>query len=106
MKDSASRSPLLLPLSGLGIVLMTTVLIPLAIAAIAPSLGPFKAAFPGSRTLDRPGGTVPVTVEAFVPFQGRLGLSWDEDYFYAEGNGLPDHNMMVGITAWQQPLTQ
>ncbi len=92
----------------MGVVLATTVVIPLAIAAIAPMLKPFTATFPGGKTLERPGGTLPVTAAAFAPFQGRLGLSWDEDYFFVEGNGLPDHNMMVGITAWQQqvPLPQ
>ncbi|TWU20769.1 YHYH protein [Bythopirellula polymerisocia] len=33
---------------------------------------------------------------------------WDSDMLYVESNGLPDHNMMVGIRAWQQqvPLPQ
>lgn len=108
MKHSSRLRALLHALLCIGIVLVTTVLIPLALAAIAPVLKPFSASFPGENTLDRPGGTLPVTAAAFAPFQGRLGLSWDEDYFFVEGNGLPDHNMMVGITAWQQqvPLPQ
>jgi len=83
-------------------------LIPIVIAAVAPNLTPFAASFPGGRTLDRPAGTIPPAAQAFAPFQKRLGVSWDADYFYIEGNGLPDHNMMVGITAWQQqvPLPQ
>ncbi|MBU6181143.1 MAG: YHYH protein, partial [Verrucomicrobia bacterium] len=83
-------------------------LIPIAVAAVAPNLAPFSASFPGGRTLDRPAGTIPPAAQAFAPFQNRLGVSWDADYFYIEGNGLPDHNMMVGITAWQQqvPLPQ
>ncbi|MEQ1841190.1 MAG: YHYH protein, partial [Verrucomicrobiales bacterium] len=108
MKNSSRLTALLHALLCIGIVLVTTVLIPLALAAIAPVLKPFSASFPGENTLDRPGGALPVTAAAFAPFQGRLGLSWDEDYFFVEGNGLPDHNMMVGITAWQQqvPLPQ
>ncbi len=33
---------------------------------------------------------------------------WDDRYFYVESNGIPDHRLMVGITAWQQqvPLPQ
>lgn len=108
MKRSPLLTALLHSLPFIGVVIATTVVIPLAIAAIAPVLKPFTASFPGENTLDRSGGTLPVTAAAFAPFQGRLGLSWDEDYFFVEGNGLPDHNMMVGITAWQQqvPLPQ
>lgn len=29
---------------------------------------------------------------------------WDKDFFYVESNGVPDHEMMVGITAWQQQI--
>lgn len=92
----------------LAIFLTSPILIPLAIAAVAPDLAPFKASFPGKNTFDRPGGKVPATASAFGPFKDRLGVSWDDDYLYAEGNGLPDHQMMVGITAWQQqvPLPQ
>ncbi len=88
--------------------LAAPVLVPFAVAAVAPKLAPFAAAFPGERTFERPAGAVPVAPSAFAPFRERLGVSWDADYFYIEGNGLPDHNMMVGITAWQQqvPLPQ
>ena len=108
MKHSPFKAALRRTLSGCGVILSTTVLIPLVIAAIAPVLTPFTASFPGDQRLDQPGGTLPVTAAAFAPFQGRLGLSWDKDFFFVEGNGLPDHNMMVGITAWQQqvPLPQ
>jgi len=89
-------------------VLALPLAIPIAVAAVAPDLSPFSASFPGERTLDRPAGTVPPAAQAFAPFQKRLGVSWDADYLYIEGNGLPDHQMMVGITAWQQqvPLPQ
>ena len=44
----------------------------------------------------------------FTPFKDSLGLRWDERFYYVESNGLPDHPMMIGITAWQQqvPLPQ
>lgn len=49
----------------------------------------------------------PVQATAFQKFS-RLKLRWDTDFLYIESNGMPDHNMMVGITAWQQqvPLPQ
>ncbi len=44
------------------------------------------------------------------PFQAfpKLELRWDKDFLFIGSNGLPDHNMMVGITNWQQqvPLPQ
>ena len=42
--------------------------------------------------------------EAFKPFEKSLGLSWDDQFFYVESNGIPDHEMMVGIVAWQQQV--
>ena len=49
----------------------------------------------------------PVAAKPFLAFQ-RLELKWDKDFLFVGSNGLPDHNMMVGITAWQQqvPLPQ
>lgn len=59
------------------------------------------------------GGDEPVTPpppmqKHFEPFQKRLQFRWDRDYFYVGSNGLPDHNMMIGIKSWQQqvPLPQ
>ena len=47
------------------------------------------------------------TFAAFVQLKA-IKTRWDERYFYVESNGIPDHRMMVGITAWQQqvPLPQ
>lgn len=44
----------------------------------------------------------------FEPFQDKLKFRSDEKWFFVESNGMPDHQMMVGITAWQQqvPLPQ
>ncbi len=49
----------------------------------------------------------PQTAKAFLPFT-KLDLRADDEFLYVGSNGLPDHNMMVGITAWQQqvPLPQ
>ena len=49
----------------------------------------------------------PATAKPFQSFS-RLQLTWDKDFLHVGSNGLPDHKMMVGITAWQQqvPLPQ
>ncbi len=53
---------------------------------------------------------VPDMAQAFEAFVKLKAIStrWDDRYFYLESNGLPDHRLMVGITAWQQqvPLPQ
>ncbi len=50
---------------------------------------------------------IAMTFEAFVKTKA-IRTRWDERYFYVESKGIPDHRMMVGITAWQQqvPLPQ
>lgn len=87
-----------------GVALLCPILLPLAVAAIAPNLSPYSAVFPGECTLDNPGDEIPEMAQAFAPFRDRLGISWDENFLYLEGNGLPDHPMMKGIIAWQQQV--
>jgi len=58
--------------------------------------------------------TVPVTTipkttvsfldSAFAPFKPALSTSSDATYFYVNSTGIPNHNMMVGITSWQQQV--
>jgi len=62
-------------------------------------------------TPSHPGGTstktsklVPSTAKAFVPFENEIGISWDDKHVHIESDGLPSHNMMTGITAWQQQV--
>lgn len=46
---------------------------------------------------------------AFTPYKSAtLATKWDDTYFYVSSNGIPSHNMMVGITSWQQqvPIAQ
>jgi hypothetical protein len=45
---------------------------------------------------------------AFAKFAPEVKTRSDEKNFFVESNGLPDHEMMTGITAWQQqvPLPQ
>ena len=50
----------------------------------------------------------PAQAAAFAAFAPKVATRWDETFLYVESEGLPDHRMMVGITAWQQqvPLPQ
>lgn len=41
--------------------------------------------------------------EAFVKSQA-VKTRFDNRYLYVESNGIPDHPMMIGITAWQQQV--
>jgi|GEM_PF-3057627 len=41
---------------------------------------------------------------AFQPFSPKVQTHWDDLYFYVASDGIPDHRLMVGITAWQQQL--
>jgi hypothetical protein len=57
--------------------------------------------------------TIPKTTtsfldSAFSEFKPAVGTSWDDKYFYIASTGIPNHNMMIGITSWQQqvPITQ
>lgn len=46
---------------------------------------------------------------AFTPYKSAiLATKWDDTYFYVSSNGIPSHNIMVGITSWQQqvPIAQ
>ena len=53
---------------------------------------------------------MPEMAKAFAAFVKLKAINtrWDDRFFYVESNGIPDHRMMVGITAWQQqvPLPQ
>ena len=57
-----------------------------------------------------PGDQVPEISKAFETFVKLKAIKtrWDDRFFYVESNGIPDHQMMVGITSWQQqvPLPQ
>ena len=50
----------------------------------------------------------PAQAAVFEAFAPKVSVRWDEKFLFIESNGLPSHNMMVGITAWQQqvPLPQ
>ncbi len=48
----------------------------------------------------------PVIADSFDPFAklGAVKVRQDSKFFYVESNSMPDHRMMVGITAWQQQV--
>ena len=48
----------------------------------------------------------PDIADSFDPFAKRNALKYRQDakFFYVESNSMPDHRMMVGITAWQQQV--
>lgn len=53
--------------------------------------------------------TIPKTTtgfidSAFAPYKPAISTNWDGTYFYVASNGMPAHNMMVGITSWQQQV--
>ena len=70
------------------------------VASGAPSLQLAAAAIVGMEN-------APNSAKPFLSFP-KLNLKWDKEFLYVGSNGWPDHNMMVGITAWQQqvPLPQ
>lgn len=41
---------------------------------------------------------------SFAPYKPSVSTNWDNNYFYVSGTGFPQHNMMVGITSWQQQV--
>lgn len=41
---------------------------------------------------------------AFAPYKPSIATKNDNNYYYVESNGIPEHNMMVGITRWQQQV--
>lgn len=49
--------------------------------------------------------TDPTFIETvFSPFKTLVKTRYDDTYFYVESEGIPSHNMMIGITSWQQQV--
>ena len=69
---------------------------PLAVVTLA-------AALAAQQTAARPPQARP-----FERFSGKVVVRWDAKWLYVESDGMPDHEMMTEITAWQQqvPLPQ
>ncbi|MGB3467583.1 MAG: YHYH protein [Cyclobacteriaceae bacterium] len=56
-----------------------------------------------SLTNDVPANDISFLKSVFESFEG-VTTDTDDTYFYIASNGLPEHNMMVGITNWQQQV--
>jgi hypothetical protein len=41
---------------------------------------------------------------AFSVFRPSISTSFDNNYYYVSAGGMPQHNMMIGITSWQQQV--
>ena len=46
----------------------------------------------------------PDIAKLFDPFKGKVSVRFDRDFLFVESNGMPEHSMMTGITAWQQQV--
>ncbi len=81
------------------------------LASYDPNFGPPRpqatAARPATPRTESASAT-PLPARVFAPFAPKVTTHRDERFFYVESDGLPDHRLMVGITAWQQqvPLPQ
>ncbi len=60
---------------------------------------------PSTTTTSNTTKTDPAFIEStFTPFKTSVKTRYDETYFYVESEGIPTHNMMIGITSWQQQV--
>ena len=50
------------------------------------------------------GKPIPEQARSFLTYVGKISLGFDQDFLYVRSDTLPDHRMMVGITAWQQQV--
>jgi hypothetical protein len=41
---------------------------------------------------------------AFYPYKKTVSTANDGTYYFVNSNGIPEHNMMIGITSWQQQV--
>ena len=89
---------------------ITTLLLQILLAAtavLAQNTTPADPVwFGGNHERGLPGGTnnPPPPAVPFLKFAPRVKVTWDDQYLYIQNNGLPDHCMIVGITAWQQQV--
>ena len=80
------------------------------------TLGPLAACHPPDRETSDPAAAAaaraatqdpidrPAAAAPFEAFPERVAVRWGPDHVYVDSHGLPDHPMMVGITAWQQQV--
>ncbi len=77
-------------------------------SVVPPPIPTFLAAAPAAARAAKPVAPSPAIAAMFAPFADKVRVRWDENSLYLESDAMPDHKMMLGITAWQQqvPLPQ
>lgn len=48
--------------------------------------------------------SIQLMASSFGAFKPKVRYYWDETWFNVESDGIADHEMMTGITAWQQQI--
>jgi hypothetical protein len=75
--------------------------VPVAGALVLVSFVGFKSGNIGKRATT----TSPTFMDsAFSYYKPTINTRWDNTYFYVESKGIADHEMMIGITSWQQQV--
>lgn len=79
------------------------------IALIITTIFSVYACKSSSSTITPTTTTIPKTTTAFMEtvyggFKPAISTRYDDTYFYIASTGIPAHNMMVGITNWQQQV--
>jgi hypothetical protein len=59
---------------------------------------------PGGGTVTIPKTSIGFLDSAFAPYLPGVTTASDNSYYYVSSSGLPAHNMMIGITSWQQQV--
>ena len=73
-------------------------------SAVATPLAILLAGMAGMFAFATETRETPAIQKHFEPFKDKIKFRSDDNYFYVESNGMPDHPMMIGITAWQQQV--
>jgi phosphatidylethanolamine-binding protein (PEBP) family uncharacterized protein len=78
---------------------------PVRLLAAARTENPRLATADKAAASSAGGGSLASRVASiFAPFAPKVKTRADEKFVYVESDSMPDHDMMVGITAWQQQV--
>ncbi len=78
---------------------------PIRLLAAARTENPRLAAADKAAASSAGGGSLAARVASvFTPFAPKVKTRADDKFVYVESDAMPDHIMMVGITAWQQQV--
>ena len=69
-----------------------------------PSMSMLRQALIGELQSDTPKDPRPALADTFAPFKDQVKVRWDQRWLYVESNGMPAHDLMIGITNWQQQV--